>query len=174
MKKLFIITIALCMAFVLTACSTKDKKEGSNTPTNNTEEKEPTTPVSKVQELDCNKDYSSQMSNGVRMDQDVHMEFLDNKVQVFDMGMNFEIPSSLSSAADSFVNTMMSTYESQYGKYDGVTVSLKKVDDLHFTIIISMDFKNMSAQDKVAIGMSGSEDYTVNKTAFINQGYTCE
>ena len=173
MKKLFIITIALCMAFVLTACSTKDKK-GSDTPTNNTEKKEPTPPVYNTKTLECNKDYSDQMSNGIHMDQDVHMEFLDNKVQTFDMAMNFEIPSSLESAAESFTSTMMSTYESQYGKYDGVTVSLRKVDNLHFTIVISMDFKNMTTQDKVAIGMSGSEDYTVNRTAFINQGYTCE
>lgn len=114
------------------------------------------------------------MSNGVHMDQDVYMEFVDNKVKVFDMSMNFTLPSSLASASETFINTMMSTYESQYGKYDGVTVTLKKTDSLNFTIVISMDFQNMAAADKVAIGMSGSEDYTVNKTAFLNQGYTCE
>lgn len=58
MKKLFIITIALCMAFMLTACSTKSKNEG--TPTNNTEKKEEKKePVYNTNTLECNKDYSS-------------------------------------------------------------------------------------------------------------------
>ena len=176
MKKLFIITITLCMVFVLTACSTKKGNEGgSGLPINNTEKKDdkPVETIVNKKTLSCNKDYSDQMSNGIEMDQDVYIEFVDNKIQLFDMSMNFTIPSAYASSADTFVNTMKTTYDSQYGVYDGVEVTLKKNSNLEFVIVISMDFAKISAADKVALGMSGSEDYSVNRSSFISNGYTC-
>ena len=169
MKKLLIITITLCMVFVLTACSTKDKNNSGNglLPTNNTEKKEEepkkVEPTRNVKQLECVKDYSSQMSNNISMEQEVYMKFVDNKVEKMIMSMNFELPSNLASTADTFVNTMKNTYDSKYGIYN-----------TEFSILIDMDFPKLSATDRTALGMSGSEDYTVNRNAFIREGYTCE
>ena len=180
MKKLFIITITLCMVFVLTACSTKDKNNSGNglLPTNNTEKKEEepkkVEPTRNVKQLECVKDYSSQMSNNISMEQEVYMKFVDNKVEKMIMSMNFELPSNLASTADTFVNTMKNTYDSKYGIYDGVKVTLKRDSNTEFSILIDMDFPKLSATDRTALGMSGSEDYTVNRNAFIREGYTCE
>ena len=173
MKKLFVLMITLCMLLVLTACTTKKENKGGNdTPINNAEKKD--VPKQNIQYLTCNKDYSAQMSNGVSMDQDVEIRFVDNKVDTMVMSMNFELPSAYASAYDTFVNSMKTTYDNQYGKYNGVTITVEKESSTEFSIVITMDFSKMTDTDKKAVGMSGSEDYTVNKTAFINQGYTCK
>ena len=176
MKKIFILTITLCMVFVLTACTTKKKEEGgsglNNLPTDNTGKQN--VPQTNTKHLECNKDYSSQMTNGVTMDQDVEMDFVDDKVELMVMSMNFEMPSNLASAADTYINTMKSTYDAKYGIYNGVTVKLERDSTTEFSIIITMDFPKISEADKASLGMSGSQSYSVNKTAFINQGYTCE
>ena len=171
MKKLFIITITLCMVFVLTACSTKKNENNGGTPTNNTEKQD--TPKVDTKVLNCSKDYSSQMTNNVSMVQDVEVTFVDNKIETMIMNMKFELPSSLASSSDTFVNTMKTTYDEKYGKYEGVKVTLEKTSSTKFNVLITMDFKKISATDKKTLGMSGSEDYTVNKTSFINSGYTC-
>lgn len=177
MKKFLIITITLCMLFVLTACSSKENKnEGTGLPINNTDKKEEKKeePVVTAKYLNCSKDYSSQMSNGITMTQDVEMKFVDNKIQDFSMSMNFEVPSSLASSADTLVESMKKTYDDKYGVYDGVTVTLKRTSQTVFTIVIAIDFPNISATDKKALNLSGSEDYSVNRTSFINSGYTCD
>ena len=177
MKKLFIITITVCMLFLVTACSTKNNNQGGNgLPVNNTEKKEdkPVIPTVDRKILECNKDFSSQMSSGIHMEQDVYLEFVDNKIEIFDLKMSFELPSSYRSNAETFLNTMKKTYDDQYGIYDGVKVTLNRESDLEFDIIIAMDFKKISASDKISLGMSGSEDYSVNRSSFIREGYTCE
>ncbi len=124
--------------------------------------------------LNCSKDFSSSMSYGIKMTQDSEITFKSDKIQTLTMVMNFEIPETYSSQADSFLSTMKSTYERQYSKYNGVTVNAEKVSDLKFKVTITMDYKNMSDSDKKALGASGSESYSVNKKSLENQGYTCK
>ncbi len=178
MKKLFIITITLCMVFVLTACSTKKNNNGGNglLPTDNTEKKEEkkVTPASNVKTLECVKDYSEKMSNNIEMEQEVYIKFVDNKIDTMIMSMNFELPSNLSSSADTFVNSMKTTYDNKYGKYDGVKVILERDSNTEFSIVITMDFQKLSTTDRAGLGISGSEDYTVNKNSFVREGYTCK
>ncbi len=177
MKKLFILMISLIMVFTLTACTTKKKEEGNKTnPTDNTEKKDIPTPRTTPKNLTCSKDFSDQMTNGVSLEQEMYMEFNDegSRVTSIIMSMNFELPENLASASSTFINTMKTTYDQQYGKYEGVKVELKTESDTEFSIIISLDFTVMSDADKKALGFAGSEDYTVNRTSFINSGYTCE
>lgn len=124
--------------------------------------------------LNCSKDFSSSMAYGIKMVQDSDITFKNNKIQTLTMVMKFEIPETYSSSADSLVSTMKSTYEKQYGKYNGVTVNTEKTSDLTFNITITMDYKNMSDSDKSALGASGSESYSVNKKSLEDQGYTCK
>ena len=175
MKKLLIITITLCMVFVLTACSTKKNDNKGGTPTNNTEKKEEPKDEPKVvtKVLNCSKDYSSQMSNNISMIQDVEVTFADNKIETMVMNMKFELPSNLVSGADTFINSMKTSYDEKYGKYEGVKVTLEKTSSTRFNFLITMDFSKISSADKKSLGMSGSEDYTVNKNSFISSGYTC-
>ena len=75
---------------------------------------------------------------------------------------------------DTIMSTMKSTYESEYGQYDGVTVSTNKTGDLTFEVVVTVDFKNISDSTKTALGMQGSESYGVNKAELENDGYTCK
>ena len=108
------------------------------------------------------------------MVQDSTINFKGNKVDTMDMVMTFEIPSTYASMASTITSSMQSTYESQYGKYDGITVKLNKISDLKFEIVISIDYENISDATKTAIGAVGSESYSVNRKQLENQGYTCK
>lgn len=149
MKKiLFSVAIIMCV-FALTGC-------GSN------------------KTLQCSKDFSSSMPYGIKMVQDSTINFKGNKVDTMDMVMSFEIPSTYASMASTITSSMQSTYEQQYGKYDGITVKLNKISDLKFEIVISIDYENISDSTKTAIGAVGSESYSVNRRQLENQGYTCK
>ena len=179
MKKLLIITITICMVFVLTACSTKKTNSGGNglIPTDNTEKKEDkkdVIPASNVKYLECVKDYSERMSNNIKMEQEVYIKFVDNKIDTMSMSMNFELPSNLSSTADTFVNTMKKTYDDKYGIYDGVKVELERDSNREFSVVITMDFQKLDSTARTGLGISGSEDYTVNRNSFVKEGYTCK
>ena len=173
MKKLFILIVTLVMVFTLTACTTKKKDEGNTTnPTNNTEKKKDPEPT--LRELTCVKDFSDQMSNDVTMEQKMYMKWESNKIKTIIMYMNFELPSNLAKASDTFITTMKSTYDNMYGNRNGVKVELEKESTTEFSIIITMDYPNVSSEDKVSLGFVGSEDFNVNKTSFKNAGYVCE
>lgn len=124
--------------------------------------------------LNCSKDFSSSMPSGVKMTQDAEIDFKSNKIDELTMVMKFELSESYASNMDTLVNTMKTTYEKQYGKYDGVTVNTEKTSDLTFNVIITMDYKNMSDSDKKSLNISGSESYSTNKKDLENQGYTCK
>lgn len=76
--------------------------------------------------LNCSKDFSSSMPSGIKMTQDADITFKGDKINNLSMVMKFEIPESYKSNMDTFVDTMNSTYEKQYGKYNGVTVKTEK------------------------------------------------
>ncbi len=124
--------------------------------------------------LTCSKDFSSSMPSGVKMTQEAETKFKGNKIDTLTMVMKFELSESYASNMDTLVNTMKTTYENQYGKYDGVEVKAEKVSDLTFNVVITMDYKNISDSDKKSLNLSGSESYSVNKKDLENQGYTCK
>ena len=124
--------------------------------------------------LNCSKDFSSSMSYGMKMVQDSEITFKNDKIQTLTMIMKFEVPESYASQIDTLLSTMKSTYESNYGKYNGVTVNTEKTSDTTFNVTISMDYKNMSDSDKSALGATGSESYSANKKSLEGQGYTCK
>ena len=108
------------------------------------------------------------------MTQDVVATFSSNKVEKLTMKMNFELPESYTSYASTYFDSLKSQYESTYGKYDGVKVSVDKSSDMKFTVTISMDYKKLSSADKTAMGFVGSESYSANKSSFEKEGYTCK
>lgn len=124
--------------------------------------------------LNCSKDFSSSMPSGIKMTQDADITFKGDKINNLSMVMKFELPESYKSNMDTFVDTMNSTYEKQYGKYNGVTVKTEKTSDLAFNVTITMDYKNMSDSDKKALNISGSESYSTNKKDLEKQGYSCK
>lgn len=124
--------------------------------------------------LNCSKDFSSSMQYGVSMVQDSKIEFKNNKIESMDMIMKFEVPSTLSSQFDTLMNTMKTTYDNMYAKYDGITVTTNKTGSNTFEVVISIDYKNISDTTKKAIGAVGSESYSVNRKQLENQGYTCK
>ena len=124
--------------------------------------------------LSCTKDFSSSMTAGISMVQDSKIVFKNNKIDTMDMIMKFEIPNTLSSQFDTLMSTMKSTYDNQYGKYDGITVTSNKTSDSTFEVVISIDYKNISDATKVAISAVGSESYSVNRSQLEKQGYTCK
>lgn len=124
--------------------------------------------------LKCSKDFSSSMSNGIKMTQDVDVDFKDDKVENMIMDMIFELPSSLSGQSATYIDTLKKQYDITYGKYNGVNVTVNKVSNTNFTIRIAIDYKTVSSEDKTAMGFVGSESYSINKTAFEQQGYTCK
>lgn len=124
--------------------------------------------------LSCSKDFSSSMPSGISMVQDSKIEFKNNKIETMDMIMKFEVSSTYASQFDTLMSTMKSTYDNQYGKYDGITVTSNKTSDSTFEVVISIDYKKISDTTKTAIGAVGSESYSVNKKQLEGQGYTCK
>ena len=147
-KRYFIMAVLLCCTLLFTGCGKKTLK--------------------------CSKDYSSSYGNGMKMTQDVVATFSSNKVEKLTMKMNFELPESYTSYASTYFDSLKSQYESTYGKYDGVKVSVDKSSDMKFTVTISMDYKKLSSADKTAMGFVGSESYSANKSSFEKEGYTCK
>ena len=147
-KRYFIIAVLLCCTLLFTGCGKKTLK--------------------------CSKDYSSTYGNGMKMTQDVEATFSSDKVEKLTMKMNFELPESYASYASTYFDSLKSQYESTYGKYDGVKVSVDKSSDMKFTVTISMDYKKLSSADKTAMGFVGSESYSANKSSFEKEGYTCK
>ena len=202
-RKYYIIAVLLCCSLLFTGCSfsikLNDKSEkttnenmdfpsdsnsnqtsdsNSNTTSNTTDTSNSnttsnTTNTGSIINLKCSKDFSNTMSNNIKMTQNVDIDFKDDKVEKMIMDMNFELPSTLAAQASTYLNTLKSQYDNSYGKYNGVTVKVNKVSDVKFTISIIMDYKNVAASDKTAMGISGSESYSINKTAFEQQGYKC-
>ena len=196
MKKIYsLIAVLLCSTIMLTGCnfsikfggkSTKsedvvsnsnsnvDSNSNSNVESNsNSNTTSNVTNNSSTKKLKCSKDFSSTMSNGIKLIQDVDVDFNNDAVDKMIMDMNFELPSSLASQASTYYNTLKTQYDTTYGKYNGVTVTSNKTSDLKFSFRINLDYKNISSADKTAMGFVGSESYDVNKTAFEQQGYTC-
>ena len=152
MKKIICGFIFAICAVILTGCGSSEKK------------------------LNCSIDGSklTYLPSGISMVQDTEVQFKNNKIQTVEMIYKVEIGSSLASSAETMYNSLRSTYENMYGKYDGVTVTTKKTSDLDFDIIVSIDFKNISDSTKTALNMNGSESYSVNKKQLENMGYTCK
>ena len=152
MKKLVWSFIFVICAVMLTGCGSSEKT------------------------LNCSIDGSKMISlpSGVSLIQDTEVQFKNNKIETVEMIFKVDIDSSLSSSAPAMFNSLKSTYDNMYGKYDGVTVTTKKTSDLDFDIIVSIDFKNISDSTKTALNMNGSESYSVNKKQLENMGYTCK
>jgi len=201
MKKKYNLLIALlCCSLLFTGCSFSIKLGNSSkndTETNvksNTDTNEPisesnsntsnsnttdssnsnTSNNSATTKLKCSKDYSSTMSNGIKMTQDVDMDFKDDKIENIVMDMIFELPSTLSGQSAVYIDALKKQYDNSYGKYNGVNITVNKKSDTSFIIKIAMNYKNISSEDKTAMGFVGSESYSINKTAFEQQGYTCK
>lgn len=152
MKKIYsLLAVILCSILLTTGCGAGSTKE-----------------------LHCTKDYSSTIGSNITMIQAVDATFKSDKVQDLKISLDFELPESLASSAETYLNSIKTQYEKTYAKYDGVEVTLDKTSDLKFSIIISMDYKNISDSDKTAMGFSGSETYAANKKSFENEGYTCK
>ena len=147
-KRYFIMAVLLCCTLLFTGCGKKTLK--------------------------CSKDYSSSYGNGMKMTQDVVATFSSNKVEKLTMKMNFELPESYASYASTYFDSLKNQYETSYGKYNGVKVSVDKASDMKFTVTISMDYKKLSSADKTAMGFVGSESYSANKSSFEKEGYTCK
>lgn len=125
--------------------------------------------------LNCSKDFSSTMPSGVKLNQETEIIFKGKKIDQLDMSMQFEIPESYKNNMDTFVNTMKTTYENQYGKYEAVKVEIEEVSDLKFNVNIKMDYDALNDSEKKALGASnGSESYSANKKSLEDAGYTCK
>ena len=149
MKKIYsLIAVLLCSTIMLTGCGNK--------------------------KLKCSKDYSDTYGNNIKMTQDVDVDFKNDKIQKFVMNMNFELPDSFESYASNYLEQLKSQYESTYGKYNGITVTVNKTSDMKFTISVNVDYKKLSTTDKTTLKISGSEKYSDNKISFEQQGYTCK
>ena len=61
-----------------------------------------------------------------------------------------------------------------YGIYDGVKVELERDSNREFSVVITMDFQKLDSTARTGLGISGSEDYTVNRNSFVKEGYTCK
>ena len=131
---------------------------------------------SSEKKLNCTIDGSkiTYLPSGVSLVQDTEVLFKNDKIDTMSMIFKVEIDSSLSSSASTMFETLKTTYENMYGKYDGITVTTKKTSDLKFDIIVSIDFKNISDSTKTALNMNGSESYSVNRKQLENMGYTCK
>ena len=155
MKKVLLgIVTIICITFV-TGCGNSIKTNSNKT-------------------LSCTKDFSSSMPSGITMIQKSDISFTNNKIDTIDMLMSFEVSDTYLSQFDTLMDTMKTTYDEQYGKYDGVTVETNKTSDSTFEVTISVDYKNTSDSTRTALDMKGSEDYKINKTQLEQQGYTCE
>lgn len=155
--------------------TSSDSNSNSNTTnTSNSNTDTNVTNNSSIKNLKCSKDYSSSMTNNIKMTQDVDIDFKNDEIEKMVMDMNFELPTALSSQASTYFNSLKNQYDSSYGKYNGVTVTVNKISDMKFTIRISLDYKNITAADKTAMSISGSESYALNKTAFEKEGYICK
>lgn len=189
MKRIYILgTILLCSTLLVTGCSVsfnfgkKSDKKAEATTQNTTENNSNSNIESNsnsnnntaAQHLTCSKDYSSSMSDGIKMTQDVEADFKDEKVDKLVMYMNFELPESYATSATTYFNNVKTQYDNTYGKYNGVSVTTSKDSDMKFTIAITMDYQTVSAADKTAMGFVGSESYETNKIAFEREGYTCK
>ena len=150
MKKLLCGVAAIVCAFAITGCGNSNKT------------------------LSCTKDFSSSMPIGITMVQNSDITFENNKIDTMNMIMSFEVSDTYASNFNTIVDAMKSTYEDQYGKYEGVTVKTNQTSDSTFETVISIDYKNTSNSTRAALGMEGSEDYKVNKTQLEEQGYTCK
>lgn len=148
-KYLWSLVIVMCL-FMMTGCGSSSKT------------------------LSCSKDFSSSMPSGITMIQDSKIEFKNDKIDSMDMIMKFELSSTYASQIETFINTMKSTYEKQYGNHDGITLKSNKTGDSTFEIVISIDYKNISDSTKKAIGAVGSESYSINRNQLEKQGYTCK
>ena len=197
-RKYYILAVLLCCSLLITGCSfsiklnnkpeeTTDQKmdfdtsdsnsnqtsdSNSNITSNTTDTSNTTNTGSKIN-LKCSKDFSNTMSNGVKMSQDVNIDFKDDKIEKMVMDMNFDLPNELASQASAYFNTLKNQYDTSYGKYNGVTVKVNKTSDMKFTISIIMDYTKVYSDDKTAMGFIGSESYSLNKTAFEKEGYKC-
>ena len=152
MKKIICGFIFTICAVMLTGCGSSEKK------------------------LNCSIDGSklTYLPSGVSLVQDTEVKFKNDKIETVEMIYKVDIDSSLSSSAIAMYNSLKSTYENMYGKYDGVKVTTNKTSDLKFDIVVSIDFKNISNSTKTALKMNGSESYSVNKNQLENMGYTCK
>lgn len=148
-RKYYLIAVLLCCTLLFTGCGKKTLK--------------------------CSKDYSSSYGGSMKMTQDVEVEFKNDKIGKLVMSMNFELPESSASYASTYIDSLKNQYETSYGKYDGVTVSVDKTSDLKFTVSIKIaDYQKLSSEDKTAMGFVGSETYSANKSSFEKEGYTCK
>lgn len=127
--------------------------------------------VADTKKLNCSTTINSE--NGIKLSQTNDITFSNNTVKSLIMYMDVELPSNYASAANTYFSTLKNQYQSQYGKYNGVTVTATQLSTLKSRFTISIDFSKLSSTDKAAIGFVGSEDYNVNKAAFERQGYVC-
>ena len=121
-----------------------------------------------VRYLRCSKDYTSSIN------QTVEAKFVGDSIDSLNMGFVIKLSETSKKYIDTYLSTYKKSFESQYGKYDNVTVTAKKQSDSEIKVDVDMDYKAMSESDRKAVGMSGSEDYDVNKQSLEKYGYTCE
>ncbi len=148
MKK-YIFLMILCLLFVI-GC-----------------EKE-VTPSKKI--LTCTKDVSKET---VPVFQTLNFSFVDDKLDTFDINVSVNISDIDKSLIDNFVENVKSMYEEQYKDYSNAKVNVSKKSDKEIFIEVSLDYKNMSEEEKNKLGYSEIDNYEAIKSQHEENEYTC-
>ena len=145
MKKILLIIICL---FIITGCGNENYK-GSKT-------------------LTCLKDVSQ---DDVKMTETSNLNFKDGKLETMAITIVATIPDEYKSYMNTFMESCKKEYNELYKDNDHISYDVKQTGDLEITILVNVDYLNMTEKEKEDIG---SDDFEINKKQLIDSGYDCK
>ena len=127
--------------------------------------------MNKTKTLVCTKDIGT---SSIDMTQSINIKFIDDKVEDMTTTINVNLPDNYKSYINTFKTTLEKEYKSKYGSYKNVKLNTKVKNDNEIDVTMYFDYKKMSSSEKIALILSGSEKYSVNKKTLEDQGFSCK